>query len=512
MVSMTVWAMGLGWALTSVLLPARPASAALPSATPTVAAAVTTPGGFTSLAPSRLLDTRIGVGAPRGAVAPRGTVHLRVTGRGQVPATGVSAVVLNVTVTGATRPGFVTAYGNGTALPGASNLNFVAGQTVPNLVIAPVGNDGNVDLYNGSAGTVQLIADVSGWFAVAGTPMTAMVVGDSITQGSSGDFTWRYRLYKALTTAGVTVTFQGPYTDLFDNVASAWDNDHAYADPVFDQRHDARWGETLQTAAELIQSDVATYSPDYLLVLLGVNDMGWGISDAAGTQTSLRAFIAHARAAKFDERFIFGQIPPDTREQSDPAFASMITDYNSRLVAEAAALSTPQSPISVTDGGADINPVTDLWDGIHPNAQGEQKIAAGFADTFANDFGIGMPYPRPYPVVPLGPQTSPVLSAQPGDIQARLTWIPAPGATGYYIYIKNKTVGEASFTKLPIAIADSSWTVGGLVDGDTYQIYLGTTKGGTQGVVSNTVSVNPASAAGAPTGVPGMSSVNFSEV
>ena len=194
----------------------------------------------------------------------------------------------------------------------------------------------------GLAAQGSALAGVPG---VAGTPMSAMVVGDSITQGSSGDFTWRYRLYKALTNAGVAVTFQGPNTDLFDNVAGTWDNDHTYAEPDFDQRHDARWGESLQTAAELIQGDAATYSPDYLLVLLGVNDMGWGISDAAGTQLSLRAFIAHARAAKPDERFIFGQVPPDTREQSDPAFASMIADYNGRLVADAAALSTPQSPI-----------------------------------------------------------------------------------------------------------------------------------------------------------------------
>ena len=336
---------------------------------------------------------------------------------------------------------------------------------------------------------------------VAGTPMTAMVIGDSITQGSSGDFSWRYRLYKALTNAGVTVTFQGPYTDLFDNVASAWDNDHTYADPGFDQRHDARWGESLQTAAELIQGDAAAHPSDYLLVLLGVNDLGWGISDAAGTEVSLRAFIAHARAAKPDERFIFGQIPPNARELSDPAFAAMVADYNSRLVTDAAALSTPQSPIFVTDGGADINPATDLWDGIHPNAQGEQKIAAGFTDALAADFGVGTPYPRPYPAVPLGPQTHPGLSAQPGSRQALLTWATAPGATGYYVYVKNSTAGEASFTKLPIAIPGSSWTVGGLVDGDSYQIYLGTTKGGTQGVFSNTVSVRPASAPGAPTGV-----------
>jgi hypothetical protein len=110
------------------------------------------------------LDTRAGVGAAKVAVAAGGTVHLQVAGRGGVPASGVSAVVLNVTVTAPTSAGFITVYGDGTARPTASNLNFVKGQTVPNLVIAPVGANGKVDLYNGSAGTVQLIGDVSGYY------------------------------------------------------------------------------------------------------------------------------------------------------------------------------------------------------------------------------------------------------------------------------------------------------------------------------------------------------------
>jgi hypothetical protein len=133
-------------------------------------AAVTTPGGYTSLAPSRLLDTRVPVGVPTAsAVAARATVGLQVAGRGGVPVSGVSAVVLNVTVTAPKSAGFVTVYGDGTAFPTASNLNFVAGQTVPNLVIAPVGANGKVALYNGSGGTVHLIADVSGWFSDATT-------------------------------------------------------------------------------------------------------------------------------------------------------------------------------------------------------------------------------------------------------------------------------------------------------------------------------------------------------
>src|ERR1035437_2520945 len=159
LVAVTVWAMGLAGVLGSVVLPAGSAAAE----------GVSTPGGFTSLAPSRLLDTRDGTGAPAAPVASGGTVALQVTGRGGVPASGVSAVVLNVTVVDPTGTGYVTAYADGATRPLASNLNFVAGASVPNLVIAPVGAGGKVDLYNGSSGTVQLLADVSGYY-LSGAP------------------------------------------------------------------------------------------------------------------------------------------------------------------------------------------------------------------------------------------------------------------------------------------------------------------------------------------------------
>ncbi|MEP7193173.1 MAG: hypothetical protein ABI903_09935, partial [Actinomycetota bacterium] len=91
-------------------------------------------------------------------------VHLQVTGEGGVPDSGVSAVVLNVTVTAPSVAGFLTVFGDETTRPTASNLNFAKGQTVPNLVIAPVGANGKVALYNGSGGSMQVIADVAGWF------------------------------------------------------------------------------------------------------------------------------------------------------------------------------------------------------------------------------------------------------------------------------------------------------------------------------------------------------------
>lgn len=131
--------------------------------TPTVA------GAFTSLDPARLLDTRSGNGAPAAPVAAWGTVGLQVTGRGGVPETGVSAVVMNVTVTGPTTGGFVTVYPSDKSAPNASNLNFSGGQTIPNLTTVKVGTDGKVNLRNFSAGSVNLIADVAGYY-LAGTP------------------------------------------------------------------------------------------------------------------------------------------------------------------------------------------------------------------------------------------------------------------------------------------------------------------------------------------------------
>lgn len=330
-------------------------------------------------------------------------------------------------------------------------------------------------------------------------PANAMVVGDSISQGSSGDFTWRYRLYQHERANSGVFDLVGPRTDLFNNVTNTWDGNRTYANPNFNQRHDAIWGRTLMNAAANIQDEVAAAKPDYLLVLLGINDMSWGYSDAAGTEESLKRFIGNARAANPYIRMVFGTLLPNTRMQSDSAYASMIADYNRRLALNVTALNRNESPLTLARTHTDIVPTADLWDGIHPNARGEVKIAAAFADALATGFGdpthgpgIGTSYPRPYPSVPIGPQTAPVLSATAGDGQAALSWTTSPGATGYYVYQRNVTAGESGFTKLPYPVPGSSWTASLLANGSTYQYQLGPTKGNAESTVrSNIVTVTP---------------------
>ena len=98
-----------------------------------------------------------GIG-PRGAGT---TTQLQVAGRGGVDA-DAEAVVLNVTVTGAQGAGYVTVFPCGASLPNASNINFVAGVTTPNLVISKIGTGGKVCIF--TSANIHLIADVSGFY------------------------------------------------------------------------------------------------------------------------------------------------------------------------------------------------------------------------------------------------------------------------------------------------------------------------------------------------------------
>ena len=123
--------------------------------------------GFNSLMPARILDTRGGGGqmAYAGAKPVGGqTLSLPVLGRAGVPKTGVGYVVLNLTATDATAPGFVSAWPGGTPRPTTSVINLSeVGQTRANAVYAPVGADGNIQLFSQSG--TDLVVDVTGWLA-----------------------------------------------------------------------------------------------------------------------------------------------------------------------------------------------------------------------------------------------------------------------------------------------------------------------------------------------------------
>ena len=130
--------------------------------------------GYTALVPSRVEDTRDGVSVGAGE-----TLDVSVLGVGGVPASGVDAVVLNVTVVRPSVAGWLTVFPAGGVRPLASNVNFEAAQTVANVVIAKVGAGGKVSLFN-SLGDVHVVVDVQGWFGS----------GSAVFEGP--DSSWRF--------------------------------------------------------------------------------------------------------------------------------------------------------------------------------------------------------------------------------------------------------------------------------------------------------------------------------
>jgi hypothetical protein len=124
---------------------------------------------ITPLVPARLLDTRAGAPTVDGLDSGTGKVSggnqfdLQVTSRAGIPSPGAAAVAVNITATNPSAASYVTVWPTDQARPLASNLNFIAGQTVPNLVISKLSANGKISLFN-AFGTTDLIADVTAWF------------------------------------------------------------------------------------------------------------------------------------------------------------------------------------------------------------------------------------------------------------------------------------------------------------------------------------------------------------
>lgn len=129
-------------------------------------AAARTAGRFTPVTPTRLLDTRSTTPVAAGT-----SIDVAVTSVASVPA-AASAVVLNVTATNSVAAGFVTVWPAGGSRPTVSNLNVVgAGQTIPNLVIVPVGANGKVSMFSQSG--TDLVVDIAGWFTDVTAPVSS---------------------------------------------------------------------------------------------------------------------------------------------------------------------------------------------------------------------------------------------------------------------------------------------------------------------------------------------------
>ena len=210
-----------------------------------------------------------------------------------------------------------------------------------------------------------------------------LIIGDSVAQGAVGDSTWRFRLWKLLEERHVAVDFVGPRTGEYDDRGTPdpsdddFDDDRHYPDPDFDQDHAATWGGGMahREGDFDIATLVADHDPDVVINAEGYNDLTfWKL--APGELVDLMArFVADVRAVRPAVDIVIGQLPQ--------MWAPGAVEYNALLVDLATGLDTPESRVVVAPAPDDFSAAVDTYDGAHPTAAGEVKIAHQYAAALA---------------------------------------------------------------------------------------------------------------------------------
>ncbi|AXE83965.1 GDSL-type esterase/lipase family protein [Streptomyces sp. Go-475] len=212
--------------------------------------------------------------------------------------------------------------------------------------------------------------------APAADPVRVMPLGDSIT-GSPG--CWRAVLWNRLTDSG--------YKDL-DFVGTLPPQGCGQA---HDGDNEGHGGELVTNVADrdLLPGRLAATRPDIVVMHFGTNDV-WSSIAPDRILAAYTKLVAQMRASNPDMRILVAQLIP-MNPSSCAACAQRVTDFNARIPAWARATSTDRSPVTVVDQWTGFSTATDTYDGVHPNASGDAKIAARWFPALAAVLDAGVP-------------------------------------------------------------------------------------------------------------------------
>jgi len=207
--------------------------------------------------------------------------------------------------------------------------------------------------------------------ARAATTTKVMVLGDSLSHGWGGDWTWRYWAWREARRQGASVDFVGPSRSVARwhgtryERTTAWDSDHASVS-----------GSTVDYHQPKVRDLMTSHLPDVLVVELGTNDLAKGDS-AVTVASQLRTLITTAWSARPGLRVLLAELPNTGAAARDAASAQV----NAAMAAWAVG-----RPVTVAHNRTGEGPGTLAWDparfsfdGTHPNATGQTLYAHRFA-------------------------------------------------------------------------------------------------------------------------------------
>lgn len=242
----------------------------------------------------------------------------------------------------------------------------------------------------------ELSADDTFTLAISPALVKIMPLGDSITQANTNTNSYRYELFKRLIDAGFV-----PGED-FDFIGSEPTNDGGdppgmqadYNGYAFDKDNEGHWGLRAEEVLAEISAANYSYVPDVALVHLGTNDVKDGDSNEQIVQDLIN-IVNRLKELNPNVQILLAKLIPASNEkylsvhpELDPGFPNLIpaniTALNS-AIANSSLASTPN--VTFVDQNTGYDAVADNYDGIHPNATGEGKMAQVWFDALQ---GLGI--------------------------------------------------------------------------------------------------------------------------
>lgn len=247
--------------------------------------------------------------------------------------------------------------------------------------------------------------------------------------------------------------------------------------------HASFWGRQAKQTKETINEWVSTYQPDYLLLLVGFNDLGWFVSDADGLLNTMGHLVDQARQAKGDLKFLIGNVVDCTFINGRQDLVDETEKYNELLRRKLEPEEEePDNPYSWFRFGSPLVPVDmntyyncapsscpDGWDGLHPNAKGEIAIANGFAQRLWSDYKFQASlsdFPKDRPPRSIGtPSSVRAVSTDEGIVAS---WNGDPNARGYRLrsrlqgqssWWSDSKIGNGESSYITWLLTDQTWDV-----------------------------------------------------
>lgn len=242
--------------------------------------------------------------------------------------------------------------------------------------------------------------------------------------------------------------------------------------------HASMWGRQALQSRDTIQDWVATYQPDYLLVLLGFNDLGWYVSGPDDLVGNIGSLVDNARKAKADIKILLGNVVHRRFITGRQDLVDNTNTYNALLRSRYTDWFRWESPCAYVDVQANYDCTPDAcidgYDGLHPNAKGEYHIAQAFARVLKSDFGFaGGDFVVPGTVEPRSISTPTSVATKEVPEGLYTGWDMVKTARGYEIRsrIQGMTTWWSDGDVYPNTFA--SWTTW-LLDGQTWEFQVRT--------------------------------------